>query len=153
MPLPAPTKGTNMSANETKQSIDTRWRNLQQAFEGIPESRMSETGVCGEWSAKDLLGHIAFWDDMSVAALEAQAAGTPIGSVEYQALNDESAAERSGWSIDQARKEIEAAHERRLNALSKHPELATEVWGGSDAGGHYDEHAAQIQEWRRQQGI
>ena len=31
----------------------------------------------GDWSAKDLLGHVAFWEELAIQALEAIRAGRP----------------------------------------------------------------------------
>lgn len=141
-----------MSISEIRHNVDASWQNLQHAFEGIPDDRMSEAGVCGEWSAKDLLAHIAFWDALEVDQIRARSIGAEIEPVDWQAANDKSAAERADWSLSQARQEFDNAHARLLAISAEHPGYAEEILD-NDTWEHYDEHAAQIREWRQQQGI
>lgn len=141
-----------MPTTDLRQNIDTSWQNLQQALAGIPDDRMSETGVCGEWSTKDLLAHIAFWDDLDVEQIKARSIGAEIQPVDWQAANDKSSAERADWSLSRARQEFEDAHARLLALCADHPGYAAEIVD-KDTWEHYDEHAAQIREWRQQQNI
>ncbi len=57
--------------------IEASWRELTEALAGIPEERLTEPGVAGEWSVKDLMGHIAFWDEQALLAAERHLAGQP----------------------------------------------------------------------------
>ena len=57
--------------------IDEAWRQLFAALDDIPEDRLSDPGVIGEWSLKDLFGHLAFWDEHAVAEIERALAGLP----------------------------------------------------------------------------
>ena len=41
-------------------SIDEQWQEVLRALVGIPEERLEEPGVCEAWSAKNLMGHLAF---------------------------------------------------------------------------------------------
>jgi hypothetical protein len=42
--------------------MDKAWRAFMDSVRGIPESLMSEPGVSGHWSVKDILAHVAAWD-------------------------------------------------------------------------------------------
>lgn len=137
---------------DIQKQIDTRWQNLQETLQGIPEDRMTEPGVCGEWSVKDLMAHIAYWDDYNVEQLSMRSRGNPPGPVDFDSVNDTIASERADWTLAKARQEFEAAHQRKMEAAERHAELLADAWG-DDAGGHYDEHGGQIRAWREQQGI
>ena len=50
---------------------------LLAAIEGLSQERMAQERVEGEWTAKDILGHIASWDDATVDALRSFSASDP----------------------------------------------------------------------------
>src|SRR5215211_2477033 len=57
--------------------IEEAWRQLFAVLDDIPEERLSDPGVIGEWSLKDLFGHLAFWDDHATEEIERALAGLP----------------------------------------------------------------------------
>ena len=66
--------GVMNESNVSKQYAD-RVAPVLAAAMNIPADRREQPGVCGEWSIKDLLGHLAYWDEVRIARLEADAAG------------------------------------------------------------------------------
>ena len=68
--------------------IDEAWRQLLAALDDIPEDRLSEPGVIGEWSLKDLFGHLAFWDEHAVEEIERAFADLPREDNAWQEMND-----------------------------------------------------------------
>jgi DinB superfamily len=65
------------------QSARTDWELL---LAGIPEAWMSEPGVVGEWSVKDVVAHIAWGEQESLGVAEAHAV---VGSELWQLSQDE----------------------------------------------------------------
>jgi hypothetical protein len=65
------------SRDEAIETLQAGDRELQQLFARLDERQMNEPKTIGggEWSAKDLLGHIAFWEELAVEALEALRSG------------------------------------------------------------------------------
>src|SRR5688572_4503504 len=55
--------------------IDEAWRQFFAALDDIPEDRLGDPGVIGDWSLKDLFGHLAFWDENAVREIERALAG------------------------------------------------------------------------------
>ncbi len=60
----------------------------------VPESRLTEPGVCGHWSVKDLIAHLTHWEQRTLHWMEA---GTPLtqpepgygwDEAEFARLND-----------------------------------------------------------------
>ena len=136
--------------------IDAGWRRFHEAIAGIPDERMGEPGVTGDWSLQNLFGHIAFWEDIAVQKIPHALAGQPSSDGDVQALNAADHAARRGRSLPEERAAMEQAHAALVAQL--------ETIAGADAGAldaavrddtylHYDEHRAEIAAWRRRHGL
>jgi uncharacterized protein (TIGR03083 family) len=127
-----------MTRDDILAQIDASWTNLTDAIPGIPADRFAEPGVCGDWTVKDLLGHVAFWDRVGADHAARELAGEPKPDGE------------SDWPVDQILTELETAHRAFLDAYRALPNLrpahVQEDWE------HYDEHAAEIRSWRKREG-
>jgi hypothetical protein len=128
--------------------VNASWQAFIEVVDSIPADRMTDPGASGEWTVKDVLAHIAVWDDIQVGKIERMQHSGPEPDWDgFQAVNDREQAARAGWSLDQARQEMHAAHERVMAALRTVPDIDPEDVK-DDTWGHYDEHAESIREWR-----
>ena len=134
-----------------RQRIDESWDRFLAVLDEVPEDRLEEKGACGEWSVKDLMAHMAYWDDRAVLVADTIGVGQEIEPIDWQEVNSQEAALRSSWSVDESRAEMHAAHERLLKAVERHPDLGPDLWEGNTFE-HYDEHAADVRSWREAQG-
>jgi hypothetical protein len=117
----------------------------------IPAADRTTPGVCGEWSLKDVLGHLAFWDGDLVAELEARKDGVRLptsGEREWQAINTEQAAIRTDWDWDDILREVRANHDRLAPLLLDPGENPDD----EPIHEHWDEHHAQIEVWLTDRG-
>jgi hypothetical protein len=126
--------------------MDASWQLLLDTVNGIPEERLTEAGAVGVWSVKDLLGHIAYWDENAATTAEQLARAETAEDEDWQVLNDRSAAERASWSLEEIRAELERSHAHVLVALEDHPQLGDEHWAG-ETWEHYDEHVEDLNRW------
>lgn len=126
-----------------RQLIDANWQEFMSVLDSVPEDRLEEAGACGEWSVKDLMAHMAFWDDRAALVADALGAGKETEPIDWQEVNTREAALRAGWTLEESRKEMIAAHERLLDAVERHSDLAPDVWK-DDTFEHYAEHADDI---------
>lgn len=138
--------------------LDASWTGLLAALDGIPDDRLSDPGVCGDWSVGDLLGHIAFWSDYSLERGRDALAGRPFVSVPWEEMNEQDAAARAGRSAAANRADMDAAHSRMLAFVAAAPRDPAIILPmlkrmGMDTDEHYDEHAAEIRAWRAREGI
>lgn len=136
--------------------IDEGWREVLGTLEGIPEERLEEPGACGDWSAKNVMGHLAFWDAHVLAEIERALAGQPEQQVDFQALNDADQAERVGRSLAQEREAMYRAHATviaRLEGLPGSDAARLEQAIGTHTYEHYAVHARDIQRWRQRVGL
>lgn len=138
-----------MGNSDVRSRIDQAWDGWIEAIGQVPEERLTESGVTGQWSVKDLMAHIAVWDDHDAEQLKAFGRGEQPDHVDWQAVNDKTSAERAGWSLDKAREEMYAAHQRLLDSFDQNvdkisislEEQKSDLWE------HYEEHAAEVREW------
>jgi hypothetical protein len=136
--------------------IDTSWSALMEALDGIPEDRLQEAGTVGDWSLKDVFGHIAFWDEVAVADAERALAGQPDDHDDYQAMNDADYQRRRDRSLPEQRSAMHQAHAALIDFLDYIEGLeaaALDATIKDDTYEHYDEHVVDIQAWRERAGV
>lgn len=144
---------------------------LLNACAGLSDEQLTTLPVVGEWTIKDAVGHIAYWEQVihdHVREVYAEGRPRPMRDDETdEIVNPREAAKRQAWSWARVRAEFantRAALIARVERLSE-SELAFQVpspwWGEdrfysvgemivSDAIGHCREHTAQIVQWKIQ---
>ena len=136
--------------------IEERWREMLDALDGVPEEHLEVPGVAGEWSLKDLFGHIAFWDDQARQEIERALAGLPRQDNDWQAMNEADHAARRGQTLPEERAAMHRAHAALVEQLEgvagiDAARVDEAVRGGSY--GHYEEHIPDIRAWRERIGV
>lgn len=148
---------TPSNRQELSDRIETSWQAWVDAVEGIPDERLSEPMV-GHWSTKDLLGHVAFWEDWGVAYCRRAIAGEPQPDEDTDAINQGQVAESKGAAAADQKRYRDEAHARLTAFLAtmrddepRFPEMAGLL--GGETWGHYDEHTGQVRTWRAEHAI
>lgn len=95
-----------------------------QAIDGIPEAKWEQPGVCGIWSVKDIVAHLASFEHLLVEILGSfdQAAPTPLVerfTADPQAFNDDEVARRHDRSARAVWDEYETTHQQTLTLLGQ----------------------------------
>jgi len=110
----------------------------------VPVDRREDPGVVGEWSLKDAMGHLAFWDGLEADELAARKAGTGFEFDDSEdTANARESARRADWSWDEVMTEV-AANRERLVPLLIDPGPNADDYPIHE---HWDEHRAQIEAW------
>lgn len=120
-------------------------------IEQVDPERRNEPGMVGNWSLKDVLGHLAYWDGVHADELETEFAGETIveDSREDDVINAEQSALRADRSWDQVMDEA-ITNRDRLIELLKRPSR----YDQSGSGEHWVEHRQEIEAWlKRHQPI
>lgn len=136
--------------------IDESWRQLLAALDDIPEDRLSDPGVIGDWSLKDLFGHLAFWDEHAVREVERALAGLPRQDNEWQAMNEADHAARRDRALPEQRAAMYQAHAalvERLESVAGIEAAAIDAAIRPDTYEHYEDHIADIRAWREREGL
>jgi uncharacterized protein (TIGR03083 family) len=126
--------------------IDQAWSRFREALECVPPGRMAEPGVCEQWSVKDLIGHVAFWDGQVIDDIDGYVDRRPALKNPWSEWNAAEAAKRAAVSLDDLLAELAATHGRMLARLSSVTEIDPEMIA-VDTWDHYAEHAGEIERW------
>ena len=139
-----------------------------QAVEGLPEEDWTAGGVCGIWSVKNIIAHLASYEQVLAEVLTAARDGGPTPYLDRfiapgGTFNDAEVAARAGLSVADTLAEFDEAHARVLTALAALPadllrQPGTIPWYGAEYAlddllvyayyGHKREHGAQIAVFR-----
>lgn len=140
-------------------------KRMLSAIEGLNEVQASSIAVVGEWTVKDLLGHITSWDTTLLHPLRLFHAGSdftiePID--DYHTWNDKQAAYRSKQTYSKTFQEFEDIRSALIRRYKKLPEsilsqLFTAPWGDictiskmlAGLAWHETEHAKEISHWSK----
>ena len=58
-----------MKRDQQAMRLEARWRELHHAFQGLSHDALLEPGVVGPWSIRDVLVHVATWEEEAMKAL------------------------------------------------------------------------------------
>jgi uncharacterized damage-inducible protein DinB len=132
--------------------IETAWRQWLDVLARVPDGQTTEPGATDQWSVKDVIGHVAFWDEYAIVRAQEWLAGRPHGSVDWQQMNDADAAGSADLTLDEQRLRMQTNHAALLaflGELNLDPERAASLYERitGDADEHYLDHAGQIAAW------
>lgn len=140
--------------SEALDRVNVSYRNLMEVIARVPMDRLSSPGAIGEWSVKDVLAHIAYWNEQALDGTERRLRGEqqPEGDEDFQIVNERVQAERADWPLARIVDSLTTVHERFVAIATDHPELSPQDIG-TDVYEHVDEHAAEILNWRSREGL
>jgi hypothetical protein len=144
--------------------IEKAWRVLHESYAGLPDSALTNPGVNGQWSVRDVLAHVTTWEQEALKHLPTilQGGKPPRYSVSYggiNAFNRIMGEQKHGLTLAEVRQELEETHHRLISFIEGVPaeqfrnETPFRRRLRLDTYSHYSEHAAAIRRWRKQQAI
>jgi len=117
---------TQPTRDEAVATLDGLRHQVLTLLARVPEGQRTRTGIGGgDWSVKDLLGHLAHWESLAVEAIEAWGREARPQAEEYfaggaEAIDAANAADverKSGWDYEDVRTDADEVHERLLGAI------------------------------------
>lgn len=135
---------------------------LLSAMLDLDPAALSGTPVAGDWTCKDLLAHVAAWDEFVTARIELVLAGraAEIARVETRERNAELYPERKDWPLERALAAADGARRALLAALARVPDEELHrarrfAWGEASIRRwaelrfkHDAEHRLELEAWR-----
>jgi hypothetical protein len=116
--------------SETREEAISLLEDGQSAVRGLiarlPESALTRPGLGGgDWSPKDLIGHLASWEEHALAALEAwdRDEGAPIDRETYtrgtNAVNAEAVAARASLTVEEVWHQADITHASLIDRIAR----------------------------------
>jgi hypothetical protein len=138
--------------------LDQEWQAFEKSYAGLAEAEIGKPGVAGEWSVRDLIGHVATWEAEGVkaAALVLKGKRQPKYASSY---NDEQIVAKRGLSLTALKKDAKDSHGAVVAVVQSVPEryfardTAVRRLLRGETYKHYTEHTASIQAWRKRRGV
>ena len=140
--------------------VEKEWREFRDSYVGLSTPELLKPGVIGNWSIKDVIGHVTTWEEETLKHLPHILEGErpPRYSVMYggiDAFNAQTTAGKKDLPVAEMLRKQEEIHARLLNLIQKIPE--EQLGGGTkirrrlrlDTYAHYRKHAAAIRKWRQ----
>lgn len=115
---------------QTLQVLEQSHTWVEQAVDDLPESEWEVPGVCGEWSAKDIIAHLAAYERLLLDILHAFAGGEPTPYVRTflaggEVFNKQTTEARKYEPAQQVLNEYQDAQVETISALAEIPEAKT----------------------------
>jgi hypothetical protein len=163
-----------MTEQQSKAELVARRRALYTHFDaliaGLSEQQLQMPGVNGDWSVKDHLAHLTFWERVNLLdmlkAIEQGTSWTDPGLERTEEVRDQTNQQvylhNKDRSLADVLSEFQATHQQVIESLEKLSEEELQTphdWLGgdsimtwlSDPNGHYDEHEQSIRDWLARQ--
>jgi uncharacterized damage-inducible protein DinB len=135
------------------------WGELTATWGSLPDESLLQPGAAGEWSVKDVMNHIAAWQEAALQALPELLQGhrLPAGKYNTEKFNVRQYAEDKDRTLAASRDRLSRSRRELLAFLATVPEaqmldLKSRVggWAKYATYGHYDEHLYDLQDYSRQ---
>ena len=148
-----------MNRQQLLQKLDKAWAEIKDSYAGLSDAQLTEPGVMGDWSVKDILAHLTWWEEEALKHLPGIIKGdrplrysTQYGGID--AFNALMAERKHDLSLADVLQQQEATHQRLTDYLHSVPEaqFTRETRFRHrlrlDTYSHYPKHAKAIREWR-----
>jgi hypothetical protein len=150
-----------MDRQQLLEQLDKRWTAFNESYAGLSDSQMTESGVTANWSVKDVIAHVTWWEGEALKHLPLINAGgrPPRYSTEYggiDAFNALMTKQKQGLSLSEVLRQRDETHRRLVAYIQSAPEeqftqdtrfrrrLRLDTYN------HYPKHAKAIRAWRGQ---
>ena len=158
-----------MNKTELLSHVHSERERLETALASVDEARMSEAGLYGKWSVKDMLAHIGWWEQRAAHIIDAVIHDqTPQGSVDSQnideinakvyqenrtrSLSDVRQSEREAYRelvlLTESLSEADLFDPQHFTLTKGQPLANWVIWNTYE---HYAEHLVELQAWLKQQ--
>jgi hypothetical protein len=152
-----------MNRQQLLQQLDKAWATFKESYAGLSDAQLTEPGVTGNWSVKDIIAHVTWWEEEALKHLPLIIKGgrPPRYSTTYggiDAFNAQMTEQKQGLSLSDVLRQMDETHRRLVAYVQNVPEeqfmRETRVRRRLrlDTYSHYPQHAKAIREWRERSG-
>jgi hypothetical protein len=148
-----------MNRQQLLQKLDKAWAEIKESYAGLSDSQLTEPGVMGDWSVKDILAHLTWWEEEALKHLPLiiKEGRPPRYSTQYggiDAFNALMTERRQVLSLADVLQQQEETHRQLIEYIQSVPEeqFTQETRFRHrlrlDTYSHYPKHTKAIREWR-----
>jgi hypothetical protein len=148
-----------MNRQQLLQKLDAAWLAFKQSYAGLSDAQLMQPGVTDDWSVRDIIAHVAWWEAEALKHLPLIRAGgrparysTTYGGID--AFNAQMTERKGGLSLADVLAYQEDTHRQLIDYLQRvsEEEFARETRFRRrlklDTYGHYPLHTVAIRKWR-----
>jgi DinB family protein len=150
-----------MHRQQLLKRLDKAWGAFKASYAGLSDAQLTAPGVTGQWSVKDMIAHVTWWEEEALKHLPLILTGgrPPRYSTQYggiDAFNAQMTERTRGLSLSDVLRQLEDTHRRLIDYVHSAPEeqFTRETRFRRrlrlDTYGHYPKHAEAIRAWREQ---
>jgi hypothetical protein len=148
-----------MNRQQLLQKLDNAWAEIKQSYAGLSDAQLTEPGVVGVWSVKDILAHVTWWEEEALKHLPLiiNEGRPPRYSTQYggiDAFNALMMEQKRDLSLADVLQQQDEIHRQLIAYIQSVPEeqFTRETRFRHrlrlDTYSHYPQHAKAIREWR-----
>jgi hypothetical protein len=152
-----------MNRSQLLKKLDKRWTEFNESYAGLSDSQMTEAGVTGDWSVKDIIAHVTWWEQEALKHLPLITKGRRprTYAAEYggiDAFNALMTEQKRRLSLSEVLRQRDEMHRQLVLYIESVPEehctsdtrfrrrLRLDTYS------HYPKHAKAIRAWREKPG-
>lgn len=151
-----------MKKQQVLNKLEQAWTDFMDSFAGLPDEKLVEPGVTEDWSVKDILAHVCWWEEEALKHLpHILQGGRPARySVMYggiDAFNAQMTELKRQLSLSEVLGKLAQTHEKLVDYLRGTPDeqFTSETRFRRrlrlDTYSHYPIHAQAVRTWRERQ--
>jgi len=148
-----------MKKEQLLNKLEQSWTALKASYDGLPEALLTEPGVTGGWSVKDILAHVSWWEEEALKHLPyiLQGGKPPRYADLYggiDAFNAKMTEIKRHLSLTEVLRQLDETHLRLIQYVQGVPDdqFSSETRFRHrlrlDTYSHYPIHAQAIRQWR-----
>src|SRR6266508_4222816 len=116
-----------MNRQQLLKQLDTAWTAFKESYAGLSDSQLKEPGVTGDWSVKDVIAHVTWWEEEALKHLPLIIKGgrPPRYSAKYggiDAFNALMTEQKRGLLLSDVLRQQDETHRRLVAYVQSAPE-------------------------------
>src|SRR5919197_2946721 len=116
-----------MDRQQLLKQVDKAWAAIKESYAGLSDSQLTEPGVTGKWSVRDILAHVTTWEEEALQYLPVILNGgwPPRYSTKYggiDAFNALMTQQKRSLSLAEVLTQLEETHCRLIDYIRSAPE-------------------------------
>src|SRR5438132_13087171 len=115
-----------MDKQQLLKQLEKVWTAIKESYAGLSDSQLTEPGVMGDWSVKEILAHVTTWEEEALKYLPLIiAGGRPPRYIAYggiDAFNARMTEQKRALSLSDVLRQLDESHRQLVDFVESAPE-------------------------------